>query len=125
MKENERNTREKGGIAEQIAEKYLVKKGYQILATNWYFCHLELDIVAVDKDELVIVEVKSRQGEAFAHPTDAIDRKKMRQVIEAAEGWIEATGWEKDTRFDLITVVFNGPDEFELEHFEEAFNPEA
>ncbi len=122
---NNRNTREKGGIAEQIAEKYLVKKGYHILATNWYFGHLELDIVAIDRDELVIVEVKSRHGSGFEHPSDAVGKAKMRQVIDAAEAWIENTGWEKDTRFDLITVVFTGPGEYELEHFEEAFNPEA
>jgi len=125
MNETELSTREKGGIAEQIAEKYLVNKGYHILATNWYFCHLELDIIAIDRDELVIVEVKSRHGNGFEHPSDAIGKAKMRQVIEAAEAWIEKTGWEKDTRFDLITVVFTGPGEYELEHFEEAFNSEA
>lgn len=121
----DKNTRETGAIAEQIAQAYLIKKGYRIVTANWYYCHLELDIVAMDGDELVIVEVKSRYGDGFDHPTEAISRKKMRQVIEAAEAYIQETGWEKDTRFDLITVVFTSPENYELEHFEDAFNAEA
>jgi putative endonuclease len=119
------NTREIGSAAEQIARSYLISKGYRILAANWYCGHLELDIIAADKEELVIVEVKSRQGEPFSHPTEAVSAKKIRQVIEAAETYIQLNNWEKDTRFDLITVIFNGPAEFELEHYEDAFNAEA
>lgn len=126
MKANQdKNTRETGALAEQIAKAYLEKKGYHIITTNWYYGHLELDIIARNGDELVIVEVKSRYGEGFDHPTEAISTKKMRQVIEAAEGYIQEICWNKDTRFDLITIVFTGPENYELEHFEDAFNPEA
>ncbi len=126
MKANQdNNTRETGAIAEQIAVAYLEKKGYRIVVTNWYYGHLELDIIARDGDELVIVEVKSRYGEGFDHPTDAISTKKMRQLIVAAEGYIQETGWNRETRFDLITIVFTGPENYELEHFEDAFNAEA
>ncbi|MFZ5428679.1 MAG: YraN family protein [Bacteroidota bacterium] len=125
MKEPRINTREAGGAAERIAQDYLAGKGYRILMTNWYCGHLELDIIAQDGDELVIVEVKSRRGIAFDHPSDALSNKKMRQIIEAAGSWIDTSGWEGETRFDLITIVFTGQDEYELEHYEEAFNPEA
>jgi putative endonuclease len=118
------NNRAAGGVAEEIARAYLMKKGYRILANNWFYGHLEIDIVAMQGDELVITEVKSRHGIHFEHPTDAISNRKMKQLIEAAESWIENSGWTGETRFDLITVVFTGPDEYELEHFEEAFNPE-
>lgn len=121
----DKNTRETGAIAEQIAKAYVEKKGYRTVVTNWYYGHLELDIIARDGDELVIIEVKSRYGEEFGHPTEAISTKKMRQVIEAAEGYIQETGWRGDTRFDLITIVFTGPENYELEHFEDAFNAEA
>lgn len=119
----EKNTRQKGSVAEDIAEKYLRQKGYRIITRNWYFGHLELDIIAVDGDELVIVEVKSRFGEEFAYPTDAISSKKMRQTIEAADNWIQQTEWNGDTRFDLITIVFCNENNYELEHFEDAFSP--
>lgn len=118
----DKNTRQKGSQAEQIAQEYLRGKGYRIMDANWQFGHLELDIIAQDQDELVIVEVKSRYGTGFSHPTEAISEKKMLQVIQAADAWIIQSDWDKDARFDLITVVFTGPDEFELEHYEEAFN---
>jgi len=111
-----------GDTAEQIAREYLANKGYKIIVCNWHYGHLELDIIARDGEELVIVEVKSKTGEDFAHPSDAISEKKIRQVIEAADVWVVQSGWDGDTRFDLITVVFTGPDSYELEHYDNAFN---
>jgi putative endonuclease len=120
-----KTTRETGDAAEKIARKYLLNKGYRIIDTNWQFGHLELDIIAQDGDELVIVEVKSRIGEGFDHPLDAISEKKMLQVIDAAEGWIQLNDWNKTTRFDLIIVAMTGPDTYDLEHYDNAFNPTA
>lgn len=117
--------REIGDKGEAIARAYLLQKGYSIIAGNWYFGHLELDIVATDGDELVIVEVKSRTGDRYEHPSEALSGKKIRQLVEAAEGFIQQTNWEGSTRFDLITVIFTGSDTYELEHFEEAFLPPA
>ncbi len=119
------NTLQTGNAAEEIARKYLIRKGYRILETNWHFGHLELDIIARDGEELVIVEVKSRVGEPFEHPSDAISDKKIRMVIDAAEGWIQLKEETRNTRFDLITIVFTGPGTYELEHFDNAFNPRA
>lgn len=116
------STKITGDTAEQIAREYLANKGYKIIASNWHYGHLELDIIALDGEELVIVEVKSKTGEEFAHPSDAISDKKMHQVIEAADAWVVQSEWNGDTRFDLITVVFTGPDTYELEHYDNAFN---
>ncbi len=100
------NQRESGKIAEKIAQTHLTTKGYQIIAVNWQYHHLEIDIIARQGNELVIVEVKSREGFGFEHPLDAISSQKMQHLINAADAFIEITGWDKDTRFDLITIVF-------------------
>lgn len=118
-----KTTKETGDTAEHIAQGYLLEKGYKILDTNWRIGHLELDIVAQDGEELVVVEVKSREGEPFAHPTDAISEKKMKKLITAAEAWIQYHNWNKDARFDLILVTILGTNDFELEHYDNAFNP--
>lgn len=115
-------TIEKGQEAEQLAVKYLRGQGYEIKAMNWRFCHLELDIVARDGNQLVIIEVKSRNGFRFEHPSEAISDQKIRRVIEAAEAYIQQTGSTLETRFDLITVIFLNPGH-ELEHFKDAFYP--
>ncbi|PTN10701.1 YraN family protein [Mangrovibacterium marinum] len=119
-------TRQKeiGDKGEEIAQGYLQKIGYQLLATNWRFHHYEIDIIAKDGDELVIVEVKSRTGIAYEHPSEAISTRKIRFLIEAAEAYIFKTDSHCDTRFDVITIIFRD-DDFELEHFKNAFYPTA
>ncbi len=119
------STKETGDTAEHVARGYLEEKGYKILNTNWRVGHLELDIVAQDGDELVIVEVKSRMGEPFEHPVDALSDKKIKKVITAAEAWIQFYNWPGETRFDLILVTINGSNEFEIEHYDNAFNSTA
>jgi len=116
--------KEIGDKGEEIAAQYLKKLGYQILETNWRFHHYEIDIIARDGDELVIVEVKSRTGTAFEHPSEAIGPRKIRFLIEATEAYIFKTNSRSDTRFDVITIIFLG-EKYELEHFKDAFYPTA
>lgn len=115
-------TRELGEIAEEHARQHLVKLGYEILATNWYYGHLELDIVAREADELVIVEVKSRSGLRYEHPSEAVTDGKIKRIVEAADAYILENDLELETRFDVITVIFFGQNH-ELEHFKDAFYP--
>jgi len=116
------STREIGEMAEGLAKDYLVKKGYKILDQNWYYGHLELDIVAKDQGELVIVEVKSRNGLRYEHPSEAVTNSKIKRIVEAADAYIIEKNLDVETRFDVITVIFF-EDKFELEHFPDAFYP--
>lgn len=111
-----------GEKAEQLAQAHLIKLGYKILDTNYQFGHLELDIVAQDGDELVVVEVKGRSGIRYEHPSEAVTNSKIKRIVEAAEGYIHDKDWEGETRFDVVTVIFFEK-KFELEHFKEAFYP--
>ena len=68
--------KEIGKMAEELAGNYLQKLGYTIKESNWYYGHLELDIIALDGDELVIVEVKARTGIRYEHPSEAVTNSK-------------------------------------------------
>ena len=114
--------REIGELAEKHARNYLMTQGYEIKESNWYFGHLELDIIALDGDELVIVEVKSRNGLRYEHPSEAVTNAKMKRIVEAADAYIIENDLDYETRFDVVTVIFFGQD-FELEHFKDAFYP--
>jgi putative endonuclease len=114
--------REIGELGEKLAQQFLRKLGYEILATNWYYGHLELDIIARDGDELVIVEVKSRSGIRYEHPSEAVTMGKIKRIVEAADAYIQENDWENETRFDVITVIFFSQ-KHELEHFKDAFYP--
>jgi putative endonuclease len=116
------STRELGDLAEGMAQQYLSKLGYEIKDTNWHYGHLELDIVAKDGDELVIVEVKARTGLRYEHPSEAVTNAKIKRIVEAADAYIIERDLDVETRFDVITVVFFKQGH-ELEHFKDAFYP--
>ena len=114
--------KEIGEKGEQLATAYLANQGYLIKERNWYFGHNEIDIIALDGKELVIVEVKARTSDRWEHPSEAVSKQKIRHIIEAAEAYIHEFEIDLETRFDVITVIFKGQ-EHELEHFKDAFYP--
>lgn len=113
---------ELGRKGEEIAAAYLQELGYEIKELNWFSHHLEIDIIARDGNELVIVEVKSRGTTSYEHPVEAVSSKKIRFLVNAAEAYIQEKNSQLDTRFDVISVVFYGGG-FEIEHYKDAFYP--
>ncbi|MGL4412299.1 MAG: YraN family protein [Bacteroidales bacterium] len=107
---------------EQLALNHLIDKGYIIKEHNWRCGKLEIDIIARKDKELVFVEVKSRRDIEYAHPSDAIDDKKMRNLISAADVYIKKFNIPFDIRFDVISVIVNGT-HTTIEHIEDAFFP--
>lgn len=113
---------ELGKTGEQIAAEFLTQKGYAILAQGWRSSYLELDIVATFNNLLVIVEVKTRSNIFHGHPDDTISNKKLRQLYEAADRFIEQKQISLEVRYDLITI-FKDENHFKIEHLEDAFYP--
>lgn len=117
-----RTTIETGREGEEAAKAFLQKKGYTILQSNWHFHHYELDIVAVDEDMLVVVEVKTRADDYLIAPDEAVDRKKMRRTISAADAYVRYFNLELPVRFDIVTVV-KSREGYQIDHYEDAFLP--
>jgi putative endonuclease len=111
-----------GELGEIEAQNYLRKNGYTIRHTNWTAGSLEIDIVAEKDEWLVIVEVKTRKSNYIEQPKDAINMRKIRNLVNAADAYIRRFNWEGETRFDVISVVQNDQ-KFEIEHIEDAFLP--
>lgn len=116
--------KETGNKGEQLGRQYLEQLGYQILDINWRSRRYELDIVALDGDTLVIVEVKTRTSSLYGEPYDAVNHRKTRHLISAAESYIRQKQLDRETRFDVISVVFDG-EKPRLEHIKDAFYPTA
>jgi putative endonuclease len=114
--------KELGNKGEALAVEHLRSNGYQILDLNWFSQHLELDIVAMDGDELVIVEVKARGSDSYEHPSEAVSNRKIRYLVNAAEAYIQEKDLTCNTRFDVISIIFYSKTT-ELEHFVNAFYP--
>jgi putative endonuclease len=113
---------ELGKKGEEIALGHLFKLGYVVLDKNWRAGRNELDIIAKDKDFLVIVEVKSRQNSKFTEPEEAVGRDKQQALIRAANAYIYKHNIHLETRFDIISIVHNDG-ETRINHIKDAFYP--
>lgn len=112
-----------GQMGEQIAFEHLITKGYHIKARNWYYKNAEIDIIATHKNQLVIVEVKTRSAAIYEEPRDSISDQKIRFLTHAAEAYILENEIDLETRFDVIAIKWFGNGKYELNHIEDAFTP--
>lgn len=104
---------ETGKIGEEVAEKFLKKKGLEIIERNYWKPYGELDIVAREKKITRFVEVKSVSYET----SDAVSRERIRpeenmhpQKIKRLKRIIQTYIVSHETdewAFDLILVYLN------------------
>ncbi len=111
-----------GRWGEDIAARYLRKKGMKILGRNVRSPVGELDIVAQHGRTLVFVEVKTRRGVSHGHPQEAVGATKQRQIMRAAQWYLVERKLDRlQPRFDVVAV--RGDGEFaDIEHFPGAFD---
>lgn len=113
-----------GKKGEQLAVEYLAQKGYQIIASNWQQRKFEIDIIAQDDNELVMVEVKTRTTSYFGNPEEAVTPAKMKHLVEGANYYIEMEEIDLECRFDVVAIVLNNSTQ-EIHHIKNAFYPEV
>jgi putative endonuclease len=113
---------ELGQRGEKIAQAFLEKKGYRILHVNWRHRKAEIDIIAMDRDILVFVEVKTRQTVLFGEPENAVNLKKQKNLIHAANAFVLKNGFTNEARFDIISIIIEKNANI-INHIEDAFYP--
>jgi putative endonuclease len=120
-----KTSRDFGKEGEDLAEKLLRLKNFKIIERNYRFGRNgELDIIAEDPEtnQLVFVEVKSRQNLEFGDPVLAITKNKMAQLKKVANAYLfEKEIREIECRFDVITVLFKGKIKPDIKHYINAF----
>ncbi len=101
------NRRRVGTEQETKVQEYLQTQGYEILARNFYTKHGEIDLVAKKDGYLVFVEVKYRTDERFGAPEEAVDYRKQKKIIAAAQYYLYKNRIPFDTpcRFDVAGVT--------------------
>ena len=119
--EERRESLEFGKLGEQMAAKYLTDKGYIIQEHNYRRGHLEIDLIALDGDELVIVEVKSRAHDNILQPEDAVNHKKRLALIRLANEYVKTHDRKENVRFDIISIISNNKGT-EIKHLKNAYN---
>ena len=110
-----------GKMGETVACTCLIKCGYRILHTNWRFGRYELDIVATNGEELVVIEVKTRAADYLVAPEESVNMAKIRRIVAAADAYVQKYDLMWPVRFD---VIFLTADELTCvvdEHIKDAF----
>ena len=111
-----------GKEGEEFALDYVKKMGYKVLHKNWRFGKKELDIVTTKNSMLIVFEIKTRFSNYWEEPIDAVQLRKQKNMVEAADAYVEEYDYDMEVQFDVIGLLYNGKG-FELEHIPDAFYP--
>ncbi len=99
-----RYNKDLGDFGEEMAVRYLAENGCGILERNYTVKGGEIDIICMDKEDLVFVEVKTRKSDKYGLPSEAIDRRKAEHIRCAAERYYQQNPVDCNIRFDAIEV---------------------
>ncbi len=113
-----------GKIGEDLAAQYLIAKDYIILERNWRDGHGEIDLICKKKEVLIFVEVKTRSGNNYGNPEEAVNHQKEENLRKISLRYIQKVRHSGEIRFDIISIVLNPKNEVEeILHLEDAFFP--
>lgn len=115
--------RQWGIEAENLAYEYFLKKGYVIRERNWRVGRLEVDLILEKDRTIIFVEVKARAKDT-QDPVEAVNSKKRRNIVRAADVYLRRLAMLYEYRFDLFTVTGDIND-YRIEHYADAFLPQV
>ncbi len=94
-----------GRTGERLAAEELTRRGYHIIERNFRCRHGEIDLIAEDANDLVFVEVKTRRGNAYGLPEDAVTARKQQKIVQVATYYLALhTCSERSWRIDVVAV---------------------
>jgi len=101
-----RHRRLLGEFGERLAVQHLSAKGYRIRERNFRTREGEIDIIAEDKDGvLVFVEVRARRGSAMGSAAESVTPAKQRRLLALADAYVqERPDLPAQRRIDVIAV---------------------
>ena len=118
----ENNTTKIGNLGEDLAKTYLLKKGYEILESQWHYGKYEVDIIAKNHNTIVFVEVKTRKSNTFGTPESFVSKQKQNFLITAAQNYMSKNNFNLEARFDIIAITGLNNNQV-VKHLEAAFYP--
>ncbi len=113
-----------GDWGENLAKKFLRRKGYRFITSNFHSRMGEIDLIVEDRNTLVFVEVKTRKSPDFAQGREFVDYSKQQRIRSTASYYLAQRETDKAVRFDVIEIY--APDGVNtknpiINHLEDAF----
>lgn len=109
-----------GKYGEELAKEFLIKKGFEILETNFRYSKMaEIDIIAKKKNAIHFVEVKTRHGLDCGNPLEAITQSKLRSIQKCAMFYMSKNKLNYSSiQIDAIGIVLKDDGSFEINFIE-------
>lgn len=100
------NSKDVLGLAgERLAEKFLRASGLKIIARRFRTRAGEIDLIAMDGDEVVFVEVKTRRSGRFGTPEESVTRTKRAHLRAVAFAYLSSTHRPRARfRIDVVAI---------------------
>ena len=109
-----------GKLGEDIAVNYLKQKGYKILDRNFESRQGEIDIIALDKKEIVFIEVKTRTSNRYGYPSEAVNKIKQKHMLQTIKYYLYVRNLnDKFVRIDVIEVYIKD-NVYKVNHIKQA-----
>ncbi len=96
-----------GSTGERLAAEELERRGYRILERNFRGMRGEIDIIAEDSrsGDLVFVEVKTRRGNAYGLPEEAVNFRKQQKLLQVAAYYLDLHEQsDRSWRIDVVAI---------------------
>lgn len=119
------STRRVGADAEQLAFRYLRKRGLKPVARNFRTRRGEIDLVMLDSDCLTFIEVRARTTTSFVNASLTVDGRKQQKLAAAAAMFLSMhDAFDNHVcRFDVIGVDRDDGNGASIEWLRDAFRP--
>ncbi|MBC7266362.1 MAG: YraN family protein [Coriobacteriia bacterium] len=118
--------RELARRGEDAAAAFLERVGMTVVERNWRCPAGEADIIALDGEDLVVVEVKTRRSERAGTPEEAVTPAKQHRIVRLARAYAAQAGLSPlRVRFDVVTLRVLSEDRALLRHLRNAFSAEV
>ena len=111
-----------GQAGEDAVARWYIAAGYTVLDRNWRVREGELDLVVRDASTIAFCEVKTRRGDGFGLPVEAVTARKQQRLRLLAGRWLAAyDGGAGSLRFDVASVRPDGRGGWDVEMLANAF----
>ena len=101
------NHNQLGKEGENLAAAWLVNHQFTILHRNWRYSYYEIDLIAIRKEVLHIIEVKTRQTDKHGFPEEEVTRRKFRRLLNAADEFLFQHPQYRHVQYDILAITLN------------------
>lgn len=111
-----------GAYGELYTGKFLMSKGWRILANN-YHCRMgEIDLIATDGKYICFIEVKTREENSMFQAKEAVDEIKQRKIIATSQFFLARHKTRLQPRFDVAEVYMRNDEAVAFNYIKNAFS---